>query len=138
MLGLHTTFRDVLNTRLLTWSAADICLTALSPNEFADDPKRPYLAEGIVNNSYHAEEGLGTISCAGTRGQLIWSCYIPVEHTQYPGKRYGQEDIDAFVKKYGHVRFCADYCISDVYKNVYGANMIAMEENVLPTKWLVH
>ncbi|ROV98638.1 hypothetical protein VSDG_04341 [Cytospora chrysosperma] len=112
-----------------------VCLTALSHNHFADEPNRPFLADGVVNNAYHEEEGLGTISCAGTANQLIWSIYIPVDQTEYPSPKYGQEDIDAFVKKYGHVKFCADYSISDVYKTKIGANMIAMEENVLPTKW---
>lgn len=112
-------------------------MTALSHNHFADEPNRPFLADGVVNNAYHEEEGLGTISCAGTANQLIWSIYIPVDQTEYPSPKYGQEDIDAFVKKYGHVKFCADYSISDVYKTKIGANMIAMEENVLPTKWSV-
>lgn len=112
-------------------------MTSLSRNHFADDPNRRFLADGIVNNSYHQKEGIGGISAAGTAGQLIWSLYIPVEHTGYPSPRYTQEDIDAFVEKYGYLKFCPDYSISDVYKTRYGATMIAMEENVLPTKWLV-
>lgn len=122
---------------VLTSSAVDACLTAMSWNHFADDPSRPFLADGIVNNSYHEKENVGGISCSGVEGQLIWSAYIPVEHTGYPSPRFTQDDVEAFIKKNGHLKLCPDYTFNDVYKSLIGASLIAMEENVLPTKWLV-
>lgn len=35
------------------------CLTSLAWNHFADDPKRKFLEDGVVNNSYHAKERIG-------------------------------------------------------------------------------
>lgn len=117
------------------------CLTALSQNHFVNDEKRPFLADGVLNNSYHDEERIGGISAAGTPGQLIWSVYIPLEclrrssYPEYPSPKFTQEDIDRFIEEYGHLKFCPDYAINDVYKTVIGASLISMEENVLPAPW---
>lgn len=122
------------------------CLTAMSWNHFADDPGRPFLADGIVNNSYHERERIGGISSSGVRasggepGQLIWSAFIPLdvlgrEPCGYPSPRFTQEDIDAFMQRYGHLKLCPDYSFGDVYKTLIGASIISMEENVLPARW---
>ncbi|KAK7739199.1 hypothetical protein SLS53_005836 [Cytospora paraplurivora] len=111
------------------------CLTAVSNNHFIDDPERPFLADGIITNSYHDKEKVGGLSAVGTAGQLIWTFYLPVEHTEYPSPRYTQDDVDEVIKKYGHIRPHPNFSLSDIYKNKIGATLIAMEENVLPTKW---
>lgn len=123
------------------------CLTAMSWNHFADDPKRQLLADGIVNNSYHDKERIGGISASGIParegqpGQLAWSVYIPLDIlgkqpcAEYPSPRFGQADIDMFMEKYGHLRQCPDYTFNDCYKTLIGASIICMEENVLPARW---
>lgn len=122
------------------------CLTAMSWNHFADDPKRPLLADGIVNNSYHERERIGGISSSGVPsrngepGQLVWSAYIPLdvlgkEPCAYPSPRFTQADIDTFMDKYGYLKFCPDYTFNDAYKTLIGASIICMEENVLPVSW---
>lgn len=123
------------------------CLTAMSWNHFAGDPKRQLLADGIVNNSYHEKERIGGISSSGVRAtggepaQLIWSVYIPLDVlgkqpcAEYPSPRFDQSDIDTFMKKYGHLHLCPDYTFSDCYETLIGANIICMEENVLPARW---
>lgn len=93
------------------------------------------MGDGIITNSYHAKEQVGALSATGTAGQLIWTFYVPIEHTEYPSPRYTQEDVDECIKKYGHIRPHPNFCLSDIYKNKIGATLIAMEENVLPTKW---
>lgn len=116
------------------------CVTAMSWNHFADDPGRPFLADGLANNSYHDKEKVGGLSCAGVPGQLIWTAYVPLEGLgrqpcEYPSPRFGQEDVDLFMARYGHLRLCPDYTINDVYESRIGVSIISMEENVLPTRW---
>ncbi|KUI74316.1 Zeaxanthin epoxidase, chloroplastic [Cytospora mali] len=111
------------------------CLTALSHNHFAGNPKSPFLPDGLVVNTYHENEGIGTMCCVGTPGQLIWVTYIPIDQTSYPSPRFTKDDADAYVKKYGHLNVYPDCTISDVYESRIGATLVAMEENVLPTKW---
>lgn len=123
------------------------CLTGTSWNHFADDPKRQLLADGIVNNSYHAKERIGGISGAGVRatdgnsGELAWSAYIPLDVlgkkpcVEYPSPRFDQSDTDTFIKKYGHLQLCPDYTFNDCYRTLIGASIICMEENVLSARW---
>lgn len=158
-LALQTAAADPRSARVLRagFKTRYACLTALSRNHFADDPARPLLAGGMANNSYHAAERIGGLSCAGIRAtagpdgdgdggggepaQLIWSAYIPLDVlgrspcAEYPSPRFDQSDIDAFMEKYGHLHLCADYTFNDCYATLIGASIICMEENVLPVRW---
>lgn len=124
------------------------CLTAMSWNYFADDPaRRPLVADGLTNNCYHDKDRIGGISSGGVRafegqpGQIMWLVYIPLDLlgkepcAEYPSPRFGQADVDTFIDKYGHLKFCPDYSFNDCYKTLIGASMICMEENVLPARW---
>lgn len=119
------------------------CLTSLSHNHHAgDDEKRPLLRDGTAVNSYHPRERVGGISAAGTPGQLAWSAYMPLESIgrapagAYPSPRFTQADVDVFMARYGHLHLGPGYTFADAHANmVKGASIIAMEENVLPTRW---
>lgn len=139
---------DAETARVLTsgFKTRYACLTAMSWNRFAGDPERPFLADGLANNSYHARERIGGISCAAVRardgepGQLMWSAYIPLDvlgsaPCGYPSPRFTQADVDAFLHRYGHLRLCPDYTFADVHESLIGASIICMEENVLPARW---
>lgn len=122
------------------------CLTAMAWNHFHDDPKRPFLADGIINNSYHAKERVGGVSSSGVRardgqpGQLVWSAYVPLdvlgrEPCGYPSPKFTQADVDAFIVKYGHLKLDPSYTFADAYRSTIGASIICMEENVVPVRW---
>jgi hypothetical protein len=67
------------------------CLTCISNNYFANDPKRPFLRDATVTNTYHPEQRVGILSVAGIKGKIFWNVYIPNENeTPYPSPRYTQ------------------------------------------------
>lgn len=111
-------------------------LTATSKNHFAGDPKRPFLADGVLNNIYHDEASFGGLSVAGIPGKIFWAMYIPEETPGvYPGPRFTQADVDAAIAKWGHLHVAPDYTFNDLYASVTGAVMISMEEGVIKTRW---
>lgn len=66
-------------------------LTCTSNNHFADDPARPFLKEGVINNTYFPEHGVGGLSVAGVKGRIFWAIYIANENQEsYPSRKYGQ------------------------------------------------
>ncbi|KAK9786760.1 hypothetical protein SCARD494_11064 [Seiridium cardinale] len=111
-------------------------LTCTSHNYFAGDPKRPFLKDGVINNTYYPEHGVGGLSVAGVEGRIFWAIYIANEkETSYPSPKYGQADMDEAIKKWGHLHLTPDYTFNDLWGSILGASMISMEEGVLPTKW---
>ncbi|KAI0140827.1 hypothetical protein BJ166DRAFT_542416 [Pestalotiopsis sp. NC0098] len=111
-------------------------LTCTSHNYFAGDPKRPFLEEGMTNNTYYPEHGVGGFTVAGVKGRIFWAIYIANDdEIPYPSRKYGQADIDEAMKKWGHLHLNPNYTFNDMYENLLGANMLSMEEGVLPTKW---
>ncbi|KAH6648814.1 hypothetical protein BKA67DRAFT_522854 [Truncatella angustata] len=111
-------------------------LTCTSNNYFASDPTRPFLRDGVINNTYYPEHGVGGLSVAGVKGRIFWAIYIANENEAiYPSPKYGQADIDEAIKKWGHLQVTPDYTFNDLWQSLLGASMISMEEGVLPTKW---
>ncbi|KAF7518896.1 hypothetical protein G7054_g13302 [Neopestalotiopsis clavispora] len=111
-------------------------LTCTSHNYFANDPKRQFLKDGMTNNTYYPEHGVGGFTVAGVEGRIFWAIYIANgEEKAYPSAKYGQADIDEAMKKWGHLHLNPDYTFNDLWDSVLGANMLSMEEGVLPTSW---
>lgn len=140
--------RDPKTARILStgFKTRYACLTSMSRNCFADDPKRPLVLDGVLSNAYHQKERIGTL-CSNLParndepGQVAWLVYVPLDllgkepSAQYPGPRLGQAEIDSVVEKYGHLPMTDTITIKDCYDSRIGADMIAMEENVLPVRW---
>lgn len=66
-------------------------LTCTSHNYFANDPKRQFLKDGMTNNTYYPEHGVGGFTVAGVEGRIFWAIYIANgEEKAYPSAKYGQ------------------------------------------------
>lgn len=109
-----------------------------------DEQRRVFPHDGYGINAYHPKERIGSLCCTGTAGQLIWLVYMPLECIdrtpvdEYPSPKFTQADIDLFLERYGHLGLMPGYTIGDALANLVmknSVNMIAMEENVLPTRW---
>lgn len=69
-------------------------LTCTSRNYFVDDPKKQFLENGVVANSYFPEHGVGGIAVAGMDGKIFWAIYIANDKQMpYPSPRYGQVSL---------------------------------------------
>lgn len=69
-------------------------LTCTSRNSFVDDPKKQFLKDGVVANSYYPEHGVGGIISAGMDGKVFWAIYIANDKQMpYPSPRYGQVSL---------------------------------------------
>lgn len=111
-------------------------ITCTSHNFSAEEPTKPFLKYGTMNNTYYPEHGVGAFSVAGVEGRIFWAMYIANEtETAYPSPRYTQEDIERDVKKWEHLKFGTQYTVGDLWKTQIGVNMLPMEEGILPTKW---
>lgn len=111
-------------------------MTCTSHNFSADEPTKPFLKIGQMNNTYYPEHGVGAFSVVGVEGRIFWALYIAnSEETAYPSPRYSQADIERDVEKWGHLFFGTEYTVSDLWKTQIGVNMLPMEEGILPTKW---
>ncbi|KAF7938022.1 hypothetical protein BELL_0011g00290 [Botrytis elliptica] len=111
-------------------------LTCTSRNYFIDDPKKQFLENGVVTNSYFPEHGVGGIAVAGMDGKIFWAIYIANDKQMpYPSPRYGQADMDEAIKKWGHLRPTPAFTFNDLWANLVGSTMVPMEEGVLATKW---
>ncbi|PQE30540.1 FAD binding domain-containing protein [Rutstroemia sp. NJR-2017a WRK4] len=111
-------------------------LTCTSRNYFVDDPKKQFLKDGVVANSYYPEHGVGGLIAAGMDGKVFWAIYIANnKKTSYPSPRYGQADIDEAIKQWGHLHVTPNFTFNDLWANLVGSTMVPMEEGVLATKW---
>lgn len=69
-------------------------LTCTSRNYFIDDPKKQFLKNGVIANSYFSEHGVGGIAVAGMDGKIFWAIYIANDKQMpYPSPRYGQVSL---------------------------------------------
>lgn len=115
------------------------CLFVTSHNHYSRDPTKKILEQdAFANNTYYREANCGVLTTFGAPGKIFWGIYIPQETqtTCYPSANddheTAQRDIDAVIRKYGHLPITPWYTIQDLWDSRDRGVLVGMEEGLAP------
>lgn len=94
-----------------------------------------FLPERMVHNVYYP--GFSGVSAAGVRDLVFWFLFVKSDQvTKSPNApRFTEEQTLATIDKYGDHNLGPGYTFKDLWNSRVKANMVALEEGVLQTKW---
>lgn len=94
-----------------------------------------FLPERMVHNVYY--QGLSGVAAAGVRDLVFWFLFVKSDKvTKSPNTpRFTEEQTLATIAKYGDHALGSGYTFKDLWDSRIKANMVALEEGVLQTKW---
>ncbi|POS72063.1 FAD binding domain-containing protein [Diaporthe helianthi] len=94
-----------------------------------------FLPERMVHNVYYP--GFSGVAAAGVRGLVFWFLFVKSDRvTKSPNTpRFTEEETLATIAKYGDNNLGPGYTFKDLWNSRIKANMLALEEGVLQTKW---
>ncbi|KAI8191996.1 FAD-dependent monooxygenase paxM [Colletotrichum sp. SAR 10_86] len=94
-----------------------------------------FLPERMVHNVYYP--GFSGVSAAGVRDLVFWFLFVKSDQvTKTPNTpRFTEEQTLATIEKYGDRNLGPGYTFKDLWDTRVKANMVALEEGVLQTKW---
>jgi 2-polyprenyl-6-methoxyphenol hydroxylase-like FAD-dependent oxidoreductase len=94
-----------------------------------------FLPERMVHNVYY--HGVSGVAAAGVTGLVFWFLFVKSDQvTKTPNTpRFTEEQMLATITKYGDHALGPGYTYNDLWNSRVKANMVALEEGVLQTKW---
>ncbi|CAN8105772.1 unnamed protein product [Discula destructiva] len=95
----------------------------------------PFLEERTVHNVYY--QGASGVAATGVTGLVFWFLFLKSDQaTKSPNTpRFTEEQTLATIAKYGDHALGPGYTFGDLWNSRVKANMVALEEGVLQTKW---
>lgn len=143
--GVHSHIRSLLADKLDEKDAAAAkqmrecyvstyhAIFATSRNTNAEG--KPFLPERMVHNVYY--EGFSGVAAAGVTGLVFWFLFVKSDQvTKTPNTpRFTEEQTLATIAKYGDRALGPGYTFKDLWDTRVKADMVALEEGVLQTKW---
>lgn len=143
--GVHSHVRSLLAEKLDSTDAAAAqkmreCYVSTYHAIFAtsrnmNEKGELFLPERMVHNVYYP--GFSGVSAAGVRNLVFWFLFVKSDQvTKTPNTpRFTEEQTLATIEKYGDRNLGPGYTFKDLWDTRVKANMVALEEGVLQTKW---
>lgn len=143
--GVHSTIRGLLANKIEATDAEAAkkmreCYISTYQAVFATSKNMNtkgglFLPERMVHNVYYP--GASGVSAAGVSGLVFWFLFVKSEKvTKTPNTpRFTHEETEAMINKYANHNLGPGYTFKDLWDSRVKANMLALEEGVLQTKW---
>lgn len=93
------------------------------------------MSDGMVHNVYY--RNVSGVAASGVDGLVFWFLYVKEESpsTMPNCPRYSEEDAEATIERYGHLKLGPDYTFFDLWEAREKAAMVPLEEGVLDGSW---
>ncbi|EHK47137.1 uncharacterized protein TrAtP1_010212 [Trichoderma atroviride] len=144
--GIHSTIRKLMADKIAITNPASSkelqtgftstynCVFGTSKNARVSDGTQ-FMPTGGVQNVYYP--GFSGIVAIGTPGLAFWFLLVKGDkETRMPEiPKFTEEDLEATIAKYGDYTMGPGYTFKDLWDSRVKANMLALEDGVLRSKW---
>lgn len=94
-----------------------------------------FVPDGKAQTVYYRD--VSGLAASGMNGLVFWFLYVkessPAAMPNCP--RYSNEDAQATIDRYGHLKVGPNYTFSDLWETRVKATMVPLEEGVLERSW---